>query len=132
MKSLKKFFLTIVLASFCSLNCFTQGALPFKTQSKLINRLPAETGGYLVLNTYDFPSVVRWEINFLYPDFNSSGELITLTPERTVELEGTYYTNQVEISAGADHHGFMEIVGYNNTGNVVVSDGPVVYPLRRM
>jgi hypothetical protein len=105
----------------------SQGGVNYKTESNLIHRLPREASGFLIMNAYDNPNVTRWEITFLRPEYNSLGELTNLLPERIVELEGTYFTDQVEIFENSSLMGYFSVQGFNNSNVMIASDGPIGY-----
>lgn len=122
-----KLLLTGLLSVGFQLVASSQGGVNLKSQSDLVHALPNESHGYLILNAYDHPEVTRWEITFLRPGFNSNGQLVSFSTDRIVTLNGTYFTDQVEYAENPSHSGFINIVGYNNSNSVIVSDGPISF-----
>lgn len=121
------FLLAIVLFFGTNIITYSQGGVNLKTKSNLIHRLPSESNGFLILNAYENPDVVKWEVKFLRPEFNSSGQLTSLSPSRTVELDGTYFTDEVEVNENSNGFGYIDITGFNTSNVVIAHDGPVVY-----
>lgn len=102
-----------------------QGSAQQFPTNKAVSHLPSQANGYLILDKYANPNVVKWKVNVTELEADSTSltgfkfnhvETFNLIGTNYVKMNPAYFTN-------GDY--FIQVQGNNSSDIIIVEEGPV-------